>query len=271
MQSTNTVHIAKIEPVPELRTGSDGQNRFGLLFAISGFTKMATIILPSDVLLDVFKFVPYENATKLVLTSKNWVKLLQVQLKEQRIAIVAEIRRLESSDLGEKHREINAHWNVLVRNEKQLCADLKTTVFNSNGIQEQTDAIDLFNQRIRAAQADRNDAYNQICANARKRKPIIDQIENLESKLDQCGESETERFAELERRKKRYSTALYKTGKPARVDFGQNPGLRAPVTRDSLEGSGWVMAHFACLIESYRFIYHTPGTEGCAKIFLCTS
>ncbi|KAI1700117.1 hypothetical protein Ddc_18227 [Ditylenchus destructor] len=148
-------------------------------------SKMATITLPSDVILDVLKFVPYENATKLVLTSKSWVKPLQVQLKEQRIAIVAEIRRLESSDLKEKHREIKSNWDDLVWNEEELCqgAYIKT----ADSILEQTAAIALFNQRLQTIQADRNAIFDQYCAIAQKRQPIIDKIESLESKLDQCG------------------------------------------------------------------------------------
>ncbi|KAI1709535.1 f-box-like domain-containing protein [Ditylenchus destructor] len=54
---------------------------------------------------------------------------------------------------------------------------------------------------------------------------------------------------------------INKEGKPAaiaaRVDFGQNPGLCAPVTQNSLIGSGWVIAHFAWHIKSY----HMPGTK----------
>ncbi|KAI1691872.1 hypothetical protein DdX_21590 [Ditylenchus destructor] len=48
-------------------------------------------------------------------------------------------------------------------------------------------------------------AYKQYCANARK--PIIDKIERLESKLDQCRKPDAEILADLERRRMRYGIA----------------------------------------------------------------
>lgn len=50
-------------------------------------------------------------------------------------------------------------------------------------------------------QANRNAAFDQYCAIARKRQPLIDKIESLESKLNQCGKPETESFDDLKRRK----------------------------------------------------------------------
>ncbi|KAI1703075.1 hypothetical protein DdX_15134 [Ditylenchus destructor] len=174
---------------------------------------MSTITLPSEVILDVLKFVPYENATKLVLTSKNWAEQLQIQLKEQRVAIIAEIRRLEngleSSDLGEKHREIKSVWDGLVQDE----AELHRNFGNYFGaymysISEQTAQSALFNQRLQIIQADRNAAYDQYCAIARKRQPLIYKLESLESKLNQCGKPETESFDDLKRRTKCYYKAM---------------------------------------------------------------
>ncbi|KAI1690709.1 hypothetical protein Ddc_24777 [Ditylenchus destructor] len=180
-------------------------------------SKMATITLPSDIVQEVLKFVPYKNATKLVLTSKSWVKPLQIQIKEQRIAIIAEIRRLESSDLGEKQRKIKSDWDELVENERNFCrwADINT----NNSMLEQKAAIALQNQRFQTIQANKNATFDRYCAIARKRQPIIDKIESLESKLDQCGKSETERFADLKRRQERYQTAIFVTVVPVTILF----------------------------------------------------
>ncbi|KAI1703068.1 hypothetical protein DdX_15127 [Ditylenchus destructor] len=168
---------------------------------------MSTITLPSEVILDVLKFVPYENATKLVLTSKNWAKPLQIQLKEQRIAIIAEIRHLEngleSSGLGKKHRKIKSVWDGLMQDEAELHQNFWDYInrdYIKNSISEQTAQSALFNQRLQTIQTDRNAAYDQYCAIARKRQPIIDKIESLESKLDQCRMPETENYAYLKRR-----------------------------------------------------------------------
>ncbi|KAI1713317.1 hypothetical protein Ddc_11970 [Ditylenchus destructor] len=45
------------------------------------------------------------------------------------------------------------------------------------------------------------------------------------------------------------------------LEFGQNPELCAPATQVAPLGYGWVMAHFAQLAESYRFMYHLPISE----------
>ncbi|KAI1701646.1 hypothetical protein DdX_15991 [Ditylenchus destructor] len=169
---------------------------------------MSTITLPSEVILEVLKFVPYENATKLVQTSKSWAKPLQIQLKEQRIAIIAEIQRLESSDLGEKHREIKSVWDGLVEKEEKLCQSYSAYINRGKSISEQKAAPALFNRRQQAIQRNQNDACQQYKAIARKRQPIIDKIESLESKLDQCRKPETERIAVLKRRQERYLAAI---------------------------------------------------------------
>ncbi|KAI1698417.1 hypothetical protein DdX_17911 [Ditylenchus destructor] len=163
---------------------------------------MATISLPNEVLLEVLKFVPYENATKLVQTSKSWAKLLQVQLNEQQIAIKTEIRRLESTDLGEEYRKFKSSYKRLVDDESQLIENFKAGIKDAFGISAQNDAIAEFNQRLQAIQNDKNAARIQYRPNARKRQPIIDKIERLESKLDHSRKPET--LADLEFRRMSY-------------------------------------------------------------------
>ncbi|KAI1702702.1 hypothetical protein Ddc_16953 [Ditylenchus destructor] len=49
------------------------------------------------VIFEVLKFIPYENARKLLTTHKSWLSPLTAQLEKQKKAITVEIERLEES------------------------------------------------------------------------------------------------------------------------------------------------------------------------------
>ncbi|KAI1696717.1 reverse transcriptase (RNA-dependent DNA polymerase) domain-containing protein [Ditylenchus destructor] len=124
---------------------------------------MATISLPSEVLLEVLKFVPYENAMDLVQTSKSWAKLLQDQLKERQEAMKTEIGRLED-DLGEKYREYKSTFQRLVDDENRISDDFKTNVARASGISQQKSAIALFNHHLQAIQNRKPRSDTLFCA-----------------------------------------------------------------------------------------------------------
>ncbi|KAI1697340.1 hypothetical protein Ddc_19775 [Ditylenchus destructor] len=117
------------------------------------------------VIFEVLKFIPYENARKLLTTHKSWLAPLTAQLEKQKKAITVEIERLEGSYQALRTLQIQCKYRYM---------DLEDQIKNAGSNLE----LQIYGRQTTIAPSQRHaqnvQSMNQLLQVFQNRRPDFD-------------------------------------------------------------------------------------------------